>query len=184
MNASELTLDLGTVTMTCTTEEVAATFAWLLTEMQAAVPRLRPDERIRLRIIMSQESGTLTVGDVFPDFQRDSEEHKTLRRLRAGQFIRPAVSGRWELDELIEVKPFGRLMWERVGEEGIFPTPARLQPAVPASVSFEEPVEELDLAAPEVNDPATDEDRERQPVAAWSDNDVLDYLNDSKENYP
>lgn len=120
MKSSELELDLGTVAMRCTADEVAATLAALLEEMRGVIPKLRPDEREVLRHIMGRESGTLTVGDVFPHFIREGEGHKTLRRFRAAQFVRPAVTGRWDPDERIEVKPFARLMWDRVGEAEIF----------------------------------------------------------------
>ena len=120
MAPSQVRIDLGTVKIDCTPEEIAATFSWLLTEMRAAVPRLRPDECEVLRKIMRHESGELTVQDVFPEFMRESEGHKTLRRLRAAQFIRPMKTGRWELNEPIEVKPFGRLIWNRGSEGGLF----------------------------------------------------------------
>lgn len=120
MNNSELRLDLGSIRMDCTPREIAATLAALLREMRSVIPRLRQDERDTLRQIMAHGTNRLTVNDVFPAFARESESHKTLRRFRAAQFVRPARSGRWDPDEPIEVKPFARLMWERVGEEVIF----------------------------------------------------------------
>lgn len=115
-----LELDLGAVSMTCTTDEMAATLAALLREMRSVIPRLRADERDTLRTIMAHESHSLSVAELFPDFVREGEGHKTLRRFRAAQFVRPARTGRWDPKERIEVKPFARLMWERVGEEVIF----------------------------------------------------------------
>jgi hypothetical protein len=144
MTASELYLDLGTVTMNCTTDEVASTLAALLGEMRAVIPKLREDERDVLRQIMSQNSGTLTVAEVFPDFSRESEGHRTLRRLRAAQFVRPARTGRWDPDEPIEVKPFARLMWDHVGEDTIFDGVV----AIPAAAPVDE-VEDISLTAPE-----------------------------------
>jgi hypothetical protein len=88
--------------------------------MKAAAPRLRPDERAVLRKIMAQPSCSLAVRDVFPHFKRESEEHKTLRRLRAGQFIRPAETGHWVPEERIELKPFGQIVWNHCGEENLF----------------------------------------------------------------
>ena len=67
MNLSELDIDLGTTTMNCTTDEVAETLISLLNEMRLVALKLRADERVALRKIMSQESGALTVGDVFPE---------------------------------------------------------------------------------------------------------------------
>jgi hypothetical protein len=144
MTASELHLDLGTVTMDCTTDEVASTLAALLGEMRAVIPKLREDERDVLRQIMSQNSGALTVADVFPDFSRESEGHKTLRRLRAAQFLRPARTGRWEAHEPIEVKPFARLMWDHVGEDTIFDGVVAIPAAAPA-----DEVVDLGMTVPE-----------------------------------
>jgi hypothetical protein len=120
MSVSELELDLGTAAMNCTAEELAAAMTSFLREMRSVAGLLRPDERVALRMIMSRETGTLTVGEVFRGFSRDSEAHKTLRRLRAAQFVRPAKSGHWVPEERIEVKPFARLIWDRVGEGTIF----------------------------------------------------------------
>jgi hypothetical protein len=120
MSVSELELDLGTAAMICTAEELAAAMASFLREMRSVAGLLRPDERVALRMIMSRETGTLTVGEVFRGFARDSEAHKTLRRLRAAQFVRPAKSGHWAPEVRIEVKPFARLIWDRVGEGTIF----------------------------------------------------------------
>ena len=93
--ARELELDLGAITIRCTPNEIAATLAWLFLEMQTATPRLRPDERAILHRIMANENGALTVGDLFPDFSRESEGHKTLRRLRAAtHLVLVSVGGR------------------------------------------------------------------------------------------
>jgi hypothetical protein len=64
---------------------------------------------------------------LFPEFARECEAHKTLRRLRAAQFIYPKNTGRWEPDEQIAVTPFARLMWDNIGEDRIFSPP----PVVP-----------------------------------------------------
>src|SRR5262245_14590695 len=165
MRASELEISLGKAAMHCTTAEVETTFAWLLAEMKVVARLLRPDEREVLRTIMSQESRALRVSDVFSDFSRESEGHKTLRRLRAAQFIRPAKTGRWDPHEEIEIKPFARLVWDRVGESAIFPplapsiehvalhddiTAEELKVAEEEKpVEEEQPVEELKLAEEE-----------------------------------
>jgi hypothetical protein len=168
MRASELELDLGTVTMNCTTDEVAATLAALLREMRSVIPRLRQDERETLRRIMSHESNTLTVADAFPGFARESEGHKTLRRLRAAQFVRPARTGRWDPGERIEVKPFARLMWDRVGEDVIFagrPGSAAAREPVPVAAPADDVVDlggaeepGVPETAPAVAEPAADVD--------------------------
>ena len=132
MTQSPVQLDLGSATMNCTAEEIAATLASLLNEMRLVIPRLREDERDLLRQIMSRDSGTLRVADVFPDFARESEGHKTLRRLRAAQFVRPERTGRWDPDEPIEIKPFARLMWDHIGEDAIFAGAQAVPMAAPA----------------------------------------------------
>ena len=72
---------------------------------------------------MAHAGAPLTVRDLFPDFEREGEGHKTLRRLRASQFLYPARTGRWEPDEPVAVTPFARIAWDRVGEERIFSEP-------------------------------------------------------------
>lgn len=165
---TELEFDLGTETIRCGTGEVAAALAGLLREMRAAAPFVTPHERQVLRWIMAHDSGSLTVADVFPDFDRNSDALTALRRLRTAQFIRPLDRDRWEGGEHIEIKPFARIVWDRLGEAAIF-----------GDAGEPEPEEEIDLALPEVN--AT------QPTAAatvpeeklaWDDADVLEFLND------
>jgi len=150
MPKSEVQIDLATTTINCTIEEIEATFSWLLVEMHAALPRLRPDERAVLRRIMTNVSGSLTVSDVFPEFTRESEGHKTLRRLRAGQFIRPAKTGRWEPNERIELKPFGWLVWNRCGEASLFRDGTVNGHAPEPDEGADDEV--IDLASPDVND--------------------------------
>lgn len=160
MTASELHLDLGSLTMSCTTDEIASTLADLLGEMRAVIPKLREDERDVLRQIMSRDSGTLTVADVFLDFARESEGHKTLRRLRAAQFVRPARTGRWDPQEPIEVKPFARLMWDHVGEDAIFDGVTAVPAAAPASE-----VVDLGLTAAEEPGAAEESAAVEEPLA-------------------
>jgi hypothetical protein len=169
MAQSELALDLGTETLTCTAEEIAAVCAALLREMRAAVPFIRPEERAALRRIMSYNSAALTVADLFPDFVRESPAHVALRRLRTAQFILPAGRDAWERDQHIAIKPFARLVWDRLGEAAIFGE-------VPAPVDKDE----IDLAVPEVNAPeAAETVRVQNKAAAWEDDDVLDFLQDT-----
>jgi len=149
MPHSVLLIDLGSMAINCTLAEIEATFYWLLVEMRAALPRLRPDERDVLRQIMANESGSLRVSDVFSDFKRESEGHKTLRRLRAAQFIRPADTGRWDIDETIEVKPFGWLVWHRCGEAVLFKDVNVDEQASECDDSSGDEV--IDLSSPDVN---------------------------------
>ncbi len=164
---SELDLDLGPSTVSCTTEELAGALAGLLREIHAAVPFIQPDERTALRAIMDY-AGTPTVGDVFPDFERDSDAHTTLRKLRTAQFIRPRDRDRWAPEEYIEVKPFARLLWDRLGEASLFG-------------DLSEPVEEIDLALPGVDDPdpsSGEEQKGKKDGEEWDEADVLDFLSD------
>jgi hypothetical protein len=200
MSRSELEFQIGAVTMRCTTEEVSRTLSALLDEMRHVIPFLRPDERELLRYIMRHESGRLAVRDVFPAFARDSEGHKTLRRFRAAQFVRPAETGRWLRDERIEVKPFARLVWDHLGEDQIFAPaaepPADAEDAVPAAEvpadevqpdeapaeveADEAPAEAAAAEAPAAKAPAAKPapaapvDVEQLAAALWEDDDVLD----------
>ncbi len=174
MSESQVQVHLDGITVNCTTQEIAATFSWLLVEMRDAMPRLRPVERKVLRWIMSKKSGTLTVSDVFPDFTRESEEHKTLRRLRAAQFIRPAKTGRWEANESIELKPFGLLIWNQCGEASLFNDCTVSRPI--SNVAGDDDVV-LDLASPDVNllEQNANEFTMDENVAQ-SDDDLLDLI--------
>jgi len=180
MKLSPLTINLGPVSMSCTADEIGATLGALLDEMRAVIPMLREDERAALRRIMSHDGDNLTVGDVFPEFHRESEAHKTLRRLRAAQFVRPAVHGRWDPDEPILVKPFARLMWDHLGEAEIFQDGARAAGAAEPEVvvDLSEPEETKEPAAPEETaEPAADpEDVILNPVD--DADDVIDLADD------
>lgn len=169
---SELELDLGPVTVSCTPDELAAALAGLLREVRAAVPFIRPDERDALRAIMTSD-GTPTVADVFPDFARDSDAHVTLRKLRTAQFIRPAGRDHWAPEEHIEVKPFARLLWDRLGEAHLFG-------------DLSEPVEEIDLALPGADEepaPApVPKAKQKKDGEEWDDADVLDFLSDDTKD--
>lgn len=131
MKTSQVSFELDTVTVPCTARDLKQTFGWLLSEMRAVAKILRPDEREFLRKVMNHTGDTLIVGAVFPGFKRDSEAHKTLRRLRAAQFVYPPNTGRWEADESITVTPFARLLWASIGEDRIF-SPPPLQPKNPS----------------------------------------------------
>jgi hypothetical protein len=129
---ARLDFELDAVTIPCTAQDIQATFGWLLMEMRSVARVLRPDERDLLRAIMSGAGEPPTVRDLFPDFAREGEAHKTLRRLRATQFIYPARTGRWGSGEPVAVTPFARLMWDRLGEDRLFPArPAPADPRTP-----------------------------------------------------
>jgi hypothetical protein len=179
---TELALDLGSETIHCSTEEVATALAGLLREMRAAAPFVTPEERETLRLIMSHPGGTLTVGDLFPDFERDSDALTALRRLRTAQFIRPAERDRWEAGERIEIKPFARLVWEKLGESAIFgDTPEEAEEPEGES---EEVSEDIDLSLPGVDAPDNAETLRvvNKGAATWDEADVLDFLNDPKHD--
>jgi len=187
MKPSELEIDLGSTTMVCTRREIGDTLSALLGEMRVVLPKLRDDEREALRRIMSADRGSLTVREVFPDFARENEAHKTLRRLRAAQFVRPAVSGRWDPEERIEVKPFARLMWDHVGEEAIFApaTGHAEEPPIAAPADATEQVDstgEADDAVIDLGGPA--DDAVGQPDGAAEDDVVLDLAEIEEEVAP
>lgn len=131
------TINLGAASVSCTAADLELTFAWLLKEMRSVARVLRPDERELLRKLMSHSGPPLTVGALFSEFTREGEPHKTLRRLRATQFVYPERTGRWGPAEPIAVTPFARIVWDQLGEAGIFaspvaPAPAPVPPAPPA----------------------------------------------------
>jgi hypothetical protein len=141
MTAAQASFELDTVTVPCTPEDLRATFSWLLMEMRSAASYLRADERDVLRKIMAHTGTGLRVRDVFPHFEREGEAHKTLRRLRATQFIYPKKTGRWEADEPIAVTPFARKVWDHLGEKRLFAPPPALvrSKEQPAPVISKEP---------------------------------------------
>ncbi len=208
MSMSELEINLGTATMNCSPDDVAATFAALLHDIRAVARKLRADERVALRMIMSRESGALTVGEVFRGFTRESEGHKTLRRLRAAQFVRPTENGCWEAAGRIEVKAFAKLLWDHIGEGAIFSEERPDREEEPehheeeAAIFKMAPVQEddaINLEAPEPAEPsepglraapvvraepaepAEPVDVEKQAAAIWEDDDVLDLRDYSQE---
>lgn len=175
MTQSDIALDLGSETVSCSAEEVAVVFAALLREMRAAAPFIRAHERAALRTIMAHENAAVTVAEVFPDFARESADHVTLRKLRTAGFIRPAGRDLWDREQRVDVRPFARLAWDRLGEAAIFGD----------APDGDAAVDEIDLALPDVN--ASDDaetirmTKGKNKAAAWNDDDVLDFLNDSKD---
>lgn len=167
---TELALDLGGETIRCSADEVAAALAGLLREMRAAAPFVTPEEREALRLIMLHPGGALTVGDLFPDFERDSDALTALRRLRTAQFIRPADRDRWEAGERIEVKPLARLLWDKLGEAAIFGD-------APDGADEPDVSEDIDLSQPGVDDAAATVRVANKGATAWDEADVLDFLN-------
>ena len=129
MPPTEFELDLGTVTLRCPAVEVRSAFLSLLEEARAFARNLRPDERALLRRIMAHGGDPLAVRDVLPGFARESPGHRTLRRLRAAMLVRPRGGGCWLPGTRIEVRAFGRLIWDRAGEAGFFPHDATLPTA-------------------------------------------------------
>lgn len=175
----ELNLDLGAETIRCTEQEIAAALVGVLREMRTAAPFVTADEREILRLIMSHPGGALTVGDLFPNFDRDTAALTALRRLRTAQFIRPADRDRWEAGERVEVKPFARLIWDRLGEAAIFGDMPEAQPA--------DESEDIDLSLPDVNEAdeaATVRMTEKTTAAGWDEADVLSFLNDEESDTP
>lgn len=201
MTQSDIELELSTETFHCTAEEVALVFAGILREMRAAAPHVTVEERETLRLIMAHPGGTLTVGDLFPNFEngeeRDVEALTALRRLRTAQFIRPADRDRWEAGERIEIKPFARLVWDKLGEAAIFgdepenPTEDAIFGAIdePAGDEHKRPdntpapkSSDIDLVLPGLDEPpgARTLRMSNRNGTAWDEADVLDFLNDEK----
>jgi hypothetical protein len=125
MLPTELELDLGTATLHCPAAEVSTALLSLLEEARAFARNLRPGERALVRRIMAHRGELLAVRGVFPGFARESRGHRTLRRLRAAMLVRPGGGGCWLPKSRIEVRLFGRLVWDQPGEAEFFPDVAR-----------------------------------------------------------
>lgn len=177
MTSSKVHISLDSQIIACSVGEIASTFAGLLHEMKVAVPFLHANDREVLRKIMACEPATLTVAELFPDFERGSEAHDTLRRLRTAQFIRPAGRDMWDRGSQIDIKPFARLAWNRIGEAGIFGD----EPERELDIVEDD---EIDLSRPEVNDPeeAATIHAKKSGAEMWEDDDVLDYLKDDTKD--
>lgn len=120
MRLTDIEIDLKLVKLKFKSDELEKILADVLTEMRSITTGLGVDECEKLRTIMAKPSGTFAVTDIYPTFSRGNPEHEKLRRLRDAQFIRPAGGGRWHTESRIEIKPFGKMMWEKVGEQKLF----------------------------------------------------------------
>jgi hypothetical protein len=120
LQLSEIALNLGFLSVKFKVEELDQTLTSLVNEMRSITSTLQEPEREVLRRIMNNPSEPLTVSHLFPGFVRESYEHNSLRKLRDAQFIRPQGGGRWEGRKIVEVKQFGKLMWEKIGEKTLF----------------------------------------------------------------
>jgi hypothetical protein len=117
---SAFSINLGFISVTFKGEEVNETLTALIQEMQSITSGLQEPEQDILRRIMANPSGKLKVNDLFPGFSRGSKDHDTLRKLREAQFIRPVGSGRWRAESTVEIKQFGKMMWDKIGENQLF----------------------------------------------------------------
>ena len=101
------------------TNEIDQTLQGMLNELQESTKNIGEDEVLKLKEIMSRPSGTYTVQQLFPIFSHDDNNPalKTLRKLRDAQFIRPQDGGQWQKEKLIEIKPFGALIWRRLSDK-------------------------------------------------------------------
>ncbi len=185
MTMSQVHVPLDTLTVACSIDEIASVFDGVLREMRAAVPFLTAEDRATLRHVMAHQSGELTVADVFPDFTRDSESHVALRRLRTAQFIRPGGRDMWEPASPIDIKPFARLVWDKLGEAEIFGEGQEVQETEASVPELTAVAEEVDLALPDVNETRNEEEAvgvgsKEHNAVAWEDDDVLNFLNDGK----
>jgi hypothetical protein len=120
MRLAKVTLNLGVVTAEFEIDRLEGVLGDILREMRTITGALNTADREMLRHLMSRPSGSLKVIDIYPNFTRESDEHTALRRLREAQFIRPLGNGNWQAGKFIEIKSFGRLMWEAVGEQDLF----------------------------------------------------------------
>jgi hypothetical protein len=115
-----LDLNFGLFKVGLKFDDVKQTLQSLVDEMTALTSGISADTRSLLESIMAQKSGSLRVGDLCSGFRRGSAEHTALRQLRDAQFIRPIGGGRWKADSMIEIKPFGAIMWKKLGPKKLF----------------------------------------------------------------
>jgi len=73
---------------------------------ELSVEESRLFERIRA------SAGRDTVGQLLPNFQRDSEDHQRLRKLRDRKLVRPLEGGRWQSGKHPMVSRFGQLVYD------------------------------------------------------------------------
>ena len=117
-----VTINLGFMSAKFVADELNSTFEELVGEMRAITSALNQTERDVLERLMEVQSGEVRVGELFEDFQRETEAHNALRKLRDAQFVKPAEGGRWKADKHILLKPFGVLMWRKIGPSKLFDT--------------------------------------------------------------
>lgn len=105
-----------------TTTQASKTLEELIGAIKRIVKEITDNEKEQLEKIMQAESGHYTVKQVFPNFNRadDNPALKTLRKFRDAQFVRPQGGGQWQREKKIEIKPFGKVIWEKVGSEKLF----------------------------------------------------------------
>ena len=113
-------INLGIFKFGLKIDDVKATLESLVEEMTTLTHKMSAEDRDLLEKIMAAESCSLRVSDLCEAFVRDSSFHDSLRSLREAQFIRPAVGGRWRGNSIIQIKPFGAIMWKEVGPKKLF----------------------------------------------------------------
>ncbi len=119
MKLKEIELDLKLVKLKFTKEELDKTLSQLFEEMKIMVSRLSSYERNKLKQILAKPSMYYEVKEIFPEFLRESGniDFSTLRKLRDAQFIRPHDRGKWRGHKKIEIKAFGKIIWDKLGED-------------------------------------------------------------------
>jgi len=115
----DVKVNLGFMSVTFVEDELDETLASLVEEMRIITKDLSTGEQDILHKIMGSAS-PLLVSDVFDGFERKTKEHETLRKLRDAQFVRPKERGTWRANKHIAIKPFGRVMWDKIGPKQLF----------------------------------------------------------------
>lgn len=120
--ADSLTVEVLGQPLKMNKTKTSETLNEIISEMKTIVKEITPEDRKKLEEIMNASSCIYSVKDKFPDFDRKegNKSHETLRKFREAQFIRPQGGGQWEEKKKIEIKPFGRLMWDQVGPKKLF----------------------------------------------------------------
>lgn len=88
--------------------------------MKPLIDTVPKDERQRILTAIQSSPRPLRVDEIFPGFTRETHkdglEQQILRNLREAQLIRPVGGGRWHGDSLVDLKEFGRIMLDYMGD--------------------------------------------------------------------
>jgi hypothetical protein len=94
-----------------TPEQAKRALDELLQDIAESTNELSSEESALFNRIMAS-AGRDTVGQLLPNFQRDTSGHQHLRKLRDRKLIRPFEGGRWQPEKHPVVSRFGQLVYD------------------------------------------------------------------------